>query len=93
MAKTVVAKANPNKWPIRVVKYDDDHGAEWCVEEVCDGQWEDCGTYETEDDAMADFNARVAELRNTPNWEAQAEYDDLHGTDNGYSPWQFSREY
>jgi hypothetical protein len=94
MARTVIAKANPNRWPIRVVKFEDDDVTDWCVEEADEyGSWDDCGLYDSEDEAMAAFNSRVAELQNTPNCQAQAEYDERHGTDNGYSPWQFSREY
>lgn len=32
------------------------------------------------------FCERETELASTPNWEAQARYDEEHGTDNGYDP-------
>ena len=39
------------------------------------------------------FDSECRRLADTPNHKAQAEYDDRHGTDNGYSPWQYFREF
>ena len=42
--------------------------------------------YETEAEAKAAFDGFVEEYRDKPNWEAQAAYDEAHGTINGEDP-------
>lgn len=44
--------------------------------------------FDDRDEAIKQFEHRAEKLRDTPNWEAQAAYDEEHGTDNGYAPWQ-----
>lgn len=42
--------------------------------------------YETEAEAKAAFDGFVEEYRDKPNWNAQAAYDEAHGTINGEDP-------
>lgn len=49
--------------------------------------------FEDEAEARAHYEATFARLSVEPNWEAQAAYDDAHGTINGYAPWQYGREH
>jgi hypothetical protein len=85
----VIRKASPNRFPIRLVEID----GLFYVEEMEDGYWDSYVEYENLSSATEHFEERVRELAQTPNWEAQAEYDELHGTDNGYAPWDYGREY
>ena len=41
--------------------------------------------FDTIDEAYAEFQ-KFAEAPIEPNWEAQARYDEIHGTENGYDP-------
>jgi len=36
--------------------------------------------------ARDSFDREIGRLAEQPNWEAQREYDEAHGTDNGYDP-------
>lgn len=91
--RTVLEKANPNQhgW-VKLIRYGlapeeytyfvvtpwDEDGAEF------DGNEATARGYYTEE---------VARLAKEPNWEAQAAYDAEWGTDNGYAPHQYAREY
>ena len=46
----------------------------------------DIEEFETEAEARKYFEERCASLADTPNWEAQAAYDEAHGTINGEDP-------
>jgi hypothetical protein len=48
--------------------------------------------YDCEDivEAARVYEREVKDLSSTGNPQAQAEYDDAHGTVNGYAPWQYS---
>ena len=50
--------------------------------------WNEPNEFETDDavDARKVYDDWVSELMNTPNWDAQREYDALHGTVNGEDP-------
>jgi hypothetical protein len=90
---TLVEKANPNRhgW-VKLLKDESDlEDVRWYVKEP---DMDDCVEFDGhEDKARKYYKELVEELQNEPNWAAQAEYDEQHGTDNGYSPWQFTREY
>lgn len=89
MQRTVLKKARPNGWYVELVEYRYQSGDVFY--EVQEQGYEH--EAETLTHAQAIFDERVRELELEPNWERQAEYDDLHGTVNGYSPWQYEREY
>lgn len=88
---TLVEKARPNGHYVGL--WAGDSGEWWAVEEQSD---EDEEPYEFEFESLAEakahFDTSCAELRVKPNWEAQARYDEAHGTDNGYALWQHRRE-
>lgn len=89
--KTLVRSANPNAHGrIRLYRFDEggDFGdTVWVV--ALPGEHSDDGQeFGTEAEAGMAYDAEVARLAVTPNWEAQAAYDDAHGTDNGYAPFQ-----
>ena len=48
--------------------------------------------YDTEAEARNAYEAEAKRLAKTPNWAAQAAYDEQWGTDNGYASFQ-TREY
>lgn len=81
----IVEKAYPNGSQVRLLTDDDG----WAVREP-DGFLVEC---DDEAQARSVFAAVVKEFQNTPNWDAQAAYDDAHGTINGYSEFQFHREF
>lgn len=91
MARTVVQKANPNLHGWVKLVHDNEAGDWYVREEGMDAA--DAPSFDVFDDAEAFYKARVAELHNTPNHEAQARYDAEWGTDNGYAPWQLNREF
>jgi hypothetical protein len=88
-----IKKANPNRHGLMVLDVDDD-GVYW-ITPPHDPDFEedpyDVGTNLQE--ATVAFDSEVQRLAKVPNWEAQAAYDDEHGTINGYSPFQFRDEY
>ncbi len=47
-----------------------------------DTDW-DIWDFATEAEATSRYEGLMEDRGNTPNWEAQAEYDELHGTING----------
>jgi hypothetical protein len=89
----VIKSARPNGWPIRITQGDCLEGAIWYIEECEDGYWNEVSAHDTLAEAETEFAARVAVLKDIPNWELQARYDEEHGTDNGYAPWQINQEY
>ena len=82
----VLKQAAPNGW---YVALEEDGGCYFVIE----GD-DDVVEFDIDRDAALNFYDTVVErLRATPNWEAQARYDEAHGTDNGYGLWQSAREY
>lgn len=84
---TIIKSARPNRYPIRLVSYTNDEGTETVfeVQETDEeGYWEEGFSTESLQVAEQAFEKRCKELSQTPNWEAQAQYDEQHGTDNGY---------
>jgi hypothetical protein len=93
MTKTTLAKANPNHhgW-LKLVHHVDQ---EWEIDSYyvrepnSDGSADDVTDFD--DDlaaAQAFYDQRLAFWMKEPNWVAQAAYDEAHGTENGYAPWQ-----
>lgn len=78
----IIKQASPNGHRVRLIECD----GSYSVEEHIDGWWEPGQDYDTLAEAEVTFEGLCAELRQTPNWEAQARYDEEHGTDNGYDP-------
>lgn len=101
MIIVTVKQCAPNRFPVRVIDVRENitDAPTYMVEETDpEGYWEYTeegnSVFETKslEKAMKYFKERVKELSETPNWEAQEEYDDEHGTINGYAPWQFNEE-
>ena len=104
--KTFLERCNPNRHgEVRLVFYEetapeghaDDPEFEpesiYVVESPGYGYSPDGGAeFLNEVDGRAEYDREVKRLSEEPNWEAQAEYDEQHGTVNGYAPWQFQRE-
>ena len=86
MAK-FIEKSAPNGHRISLQQFGDDAGWNtWTVfEDLGDGEVDEVD-FDSLDEARAYYANRVAVLTQTPNWEAQARYDEEHGTDNGYDP-------
>ena len=74
----------PNGFDIALCEED---GWYWVCESLDDYDTMDT-EFENLEEATVYFDERVKELAETPNWEAQARYDEEHGTDNGYAVWQ-----
>lgn len=93
MAVKVLKECNPNRHGrVRLLEEQVSSGTYWMVQYPgVDEQEED--EFDTLGQAEGFYDAIVKRLSETRNWEAQAAYDDQHGTDNGYAPWQFNREY
>lgn len=86
--RAVLEKANPNRhgW-VKLVRYG--HEAEDFTFVVVTPEDEDGAEFDgNEALARQHYEAEVARLAATPNWQAQAEYDAEWGTDNGYAPHQ-----
>lgn len=84
MSETVLKKSRPNGHLVCLMKYEDGEDSTYWVTEPdnedgveFDGDLEEAQRY---------FEKAVEEWAKIPNWEAQARYDEIHGTDNGYSP-------
>lgn len=92
MTSKTIRTARPNGFPVRLVQHEQGDHIAWTVEEYFYegegyGYWDDCPPdFATLAAATAAFEATCAELSGTRNWRAQAEYDEAHGTDNGYDP-------
>lgn len=89
MNMQILKKSRPNGWFIQLVKYSDEENVYYEVQERGDMNYE----YDTEEEALKYYDERVKELMDVPNWELQSKYDEEHGTDNGYSYWDYQREY
>lgn len=80
----VLEHANPNRLgTIALVKQ---VGADvWWFYDATDAEDSEAWTneYSSEQLARSEYNTELQRLQNTPNWEAQAEYDEAHGTVNG----------
>lgn len=88
-----LVKANCNGVAIELVKF-------WAVTEpeedayfvvYIEDTYDDWGgadelDYDNEEEARAAFQGFVDEYKNKPNWNAQAAYDEAHGTINGEDP-------
>lgn len=87
----ILKKSSPNGWFIRLVKYSHEENVYYEVQEGNDkeGGYE----YNTEEEALKYYDERVKELMDVPNLGLQSKYDEEHGTDNGYSYWDYQREY
>ena len=85
----VLKQAAPNGWLVRLI---DDGEWGYLVEEP-DGDESMETEFELLDDAQFYYESAIRRWHETPNWEAQARYDEAHGTDNGYGLWQSAREY
>lgn len=87
----VLKRARPNGWSIRLEEVSAGGFTNYYVIESGD---EDGVEFDgSKDRAEAYYEERVTALSSEPNWELQARYDEEHGTINGYSPWQYNREY
>lgn len=94
MQLKVIQKGKYNGWDLRLIQYNED--GVYCIQEPDDDGWNGWDEGEEFDNlpqALQAFTERANQLSQTPNWEAQACYDNEHGTINGYAPWQFNREY
>lgn len=60
------------------------------LELLVDGELEQ-EDFESTNEARHAFLDLCEELRRTPNWELQAQYDEAHGTVNGYAPHDYDR--
>lgn len=95
MTKTVLAKANPNLhgW-LKLVEERFEYNMDltvhtgWYVREPSSQDSGDVVEFETLAAAQVYYYERLAFWQAEPNWAAQAAYDERHGTDNGYAPWQ-----
>jgi hypothetical protein len=92
--KELLKSANPNAHgKMKVYRFTDMSEDILPVDQFCyvvtmPGEHSDDGQeFADEAEAVSYFDAEVARLQDTPNWEAQARYDEAHGTDNGFSPW------
>jgi len=83
----VLEYANPNRWgTIALIKQ---VGADvWWFYDAIDAEDGEVWTneYSSEELARKEYDTELQRLLNTPNWEAQAEYDEVHGTINGEDP-------
>lgn len=80
----VLEHANPNRLgTIALIKQ---VGADvWWFYDATDAEvW--TNEYDSEALARKEYETELQRLQNTPNWEAQAEYDEAHGTINGQDP-------
>jgi hypothetical protein len=82
----MIEKSRPNGWPLSLQEFDDGENKLWVVFEGLEDNEVDEIDFETYAAAKLHYDARKASLATTPNWEAQARYDEEHGTDNGYDP-------
>jgi len=100
MARKLIEKCYPNAHGWLKLVHDtscgmewDEEGEHWYVRQPRDEDEDDWTRFATLDEAKAFYDERKTFWCNEPNWEAQAKYDEAHGTDNGYAPWQLNREY
>lgn len=81
----VLENANPNRngW-IVLVKYKNEFFT--AFEDDPEFEPMEAGPYKAEADARTVYEQWREEQGDTPNWDAQAEYDQMHGTVNGQDP-------
>jgi hypothetical protein len=98
--KTLVKSARPNGHLLRLVHCVDtayetpaEYEHVWFVSGPDCERDDDGAEFDTLAEAEAFFAAEQVRLAEVRNWEAQAAYDAEWGTDNGYAPFQFGREY
>ncbi len=92
MAKTILQKCYPNHHGWLKLVHDRTNG-DWYVREPdSDGSADDVTPFDTLEAAQAFYDERAKVWSETPNWKAQAAYDEKWGTDNGYAPWQLGVE-
>lgn len=85
-----IKTARPNGWCIQIVQYSGDP-LFYILEYDDEGYPLDPDEgYETLADAKTEFTRLATDLASVPNWELQARYDEEHGTDNGFAPWQYN---
>ena len=85
MSDKLLMKASPNGHrSVCLIQSGDDENATYFVTDPQDEDGADLGG--DYDAALKFFKDTVAEWEKIPNWEAQARYDEVHGTDNGYYP-------
>lgn len=86
-----IKKSRPNGWRLSLAEHAGDGDTVYIVfgpeDEPDEGQ-----EFVTLSEANAYYEEQVLILAKTPNWEAQAAYDEAYGTDNGYAPWQYNQE-
>lgn len=83
----VLEHANPNRLGlIALVKQVGEDV--WWFYDATDADGDEAWTneYSSEATARKEYETELQRLQNTPNWEAQAEYDEMHGTINGRDP-------
>lgn len=90
MGEKTLEKCYPNAhgW-LKLVAGDD----YWYVIEPDAVDRDDITDFTSEAEARSFYEERAKYWADEPNWEAQARYDEEHGTENGYAPWQLNREY
>lgn len=83
----VLRGCNPNRHGIIALAHSKKHNLYYAVQEVldCEGYCEDWDVWDyTDKDAAEKFyESLIEDASGRPNWEAQAEYDEAHGTING----------
>lgn len=82
----VLRHCNPNRLGIIGLCYSKKYDLFYAVQEqVFDEGYTDWDVWDfkTRQEAESLYDGLVADRSATPNWEAQAEYDELHGTING----------
>ena len=101
--RKTLKRSRPNGWDLSLVKFTETpgHGEDYVDAEVYyvvfgpddDDQNPDDGQeFDTLAEAEVYYEAQVLVLSKTPNWEAQARYDEANGTINGYAPGQYNLE-
>lgn len=83
-----LASARPNGfdislWKIWAVTEPEDDAYFVVYEDTTDGYDQDLEEFDLEVNAREYYENRRRVLLGTPNWEAQAQYDEMHGTING----------
>lgn len=92
-ARKVLREGRPNGHALALVAITEEGETLFYVTGPDDEREADGEEFETEAAAVAAYEAAATRLAATPNWRAQAAYDDAHGTEGGYAPWQSMREW
>lgn len=89
LAPRILKQSHPNGWSAYLIAVN----GIYVVAESPD-VYDDAGDeYDTREAAEKGFADLVMELAESPNWEAQAAYDEQWGTINGYPPFNYFREH